>query len=852
MNAGSSSSATTLDPSRDQENNQPSVDTDFDSYWEEEARNPHRNRIRIGRQYQATVPPLLKPGEKDARKLEDLETLTFCPKKSSRVSDAELDHYFTVAKSLNLFASLVETRSLLGRDVTIADLNHIRHKEGLSLASVIQPTRQATTNHGYTNLSSTSPLATSSQSSNNPSNVTTSTSQAQQSPQKSPPSNCEKFLSTSSSPKDQTNVSNCTINQPLMKALSHFISLHHPCHHDSSCKKLLKDIPLDVDSRPTVSITAGNLRQGSSSSSIKESKPGRSRSSLKNHGSSQVAKDELALTAVANTTDKDQDESQQAGSDSAQSPTFDDWTREEVELFSKAIEVCGKNFSSIKKEFLPSKSVKSIVEYYYIGSRDASENRKKASQPSGEAGESCSSLEKTSVNSQSGVGNSGCSSTNVTKNDNNLNSTSSASTVAPASTSRTTTQSSSSSSTTSTPTTTSVNNKSDLNCQTKQVKTSHSNSISVKLEPNSKLSKSESNINQDLNGLKLKASIKNVDPRLSVYNFDEELRDDLSPVRFECPRPGAEVKPLKAKPIIPNSSLDSDPSNSNVGSLKFFMDGELVLKLNACQEQQEGIEKCHWVQSGDKVSNSNKQKRYTKRAADKLTDPTLNQNGSHSNSVISSYQDDDSTKNDDLSGDEDSKESMNSFTNPPQQQKNNLSSPAPKRHKIKNEASLQLQHHQQQQQQQQLQQHQQQQQQQLHHHLQQQHHQQLQQMQHHQQQLQAKLPQPINYNRMALNNRMKERVSDTMSPNPMITQAMPWLQANSFAVAAALLGGLPFPQAAQAAAVATSNSSTSLNQVVSNNNLSSKPMDLSLEHAVSKPLPKTSSRSSRSRPKNNN
>lgn len=39
------------------------ADADFDSYWEEEARNPNRNRIRIGRQYQATVTPLLKQGQ---------------------------------------------------------------------------------------------------------------------------------------------------------------------------------------------------------------------------------------------------------------------------------------------------------------------------------------------------------------------------------------------------------------------------------------------------------------------------------------------------------------------------------------------------------------------------------------------------------------------------------------------------------------------------------------------------------------------------------------------------------------------------------------------------------------------
>lgn len=313
---------TSLTTSNLDSENQLSVDSNFDSYWEEEARNPHRNRIRIGRQYQATVPQLLKPGERDPRGLEELETLSFCPKKSTKVSDAELDNYFNVAKSLNLFASLVETRSLLGRDVTIADLNRIRHKEGLSLASVIQPNRH----------------------SNNTSN--------------------------------------------LMRALSDFISIHHPCHHDTNCQKILNG--------------------------------------------------------------------------------------EEVEMFAKAIEVCGKNFGTTKKEFLP--SVRSRVEYYYIGSRETSDSRKKSSQ-------------------------------NV--------------------------------------------------CASQDVAVS-----------------------------------KDVD-RMSIYNFDDEIKDDNSPLQ-DCPCSGAEVKPLKAKPILPNTS-HPESSNSNVGSLNFFMDGQLILKLNACQEQQ----KCHWVQSGE-------------------------------------------------------------------------------------------------------------------------------------------------------------------------------------------------------------------------------------------------------------
>ena len=44
-----------------------------------------------------------------------------------------------------------------------------------------------------------------------------------------------------------------------------------------------------------------------------------------------------------------------------------EWNSNEVKLFSRALEVCGKNFGAIKKDFLPWKSVKSIIEHYYLG-----------------------------------------------------------------------------------------------------------------------------------------------------------------------------------------------------------------------------------------------------------------------------------------------------------------------------------------------------------------------------------------------------------------------------------------------------------------------------------------------------
>lgn len=784
--SGTSKQDSNQQSNSDQENKHLSVDTDFDSYWEEEARNPHRNRIRIGRQYQATVPPLLKAGEKDQRKLDELETLSFCPKRSAKVSNAELDHYFTVAKSLNLFASLVETRSLLGRDVTIADLNHIRHKEGLSLASVIQPPRQ------FSN-SNVSP-----QSSQQASNLLSSTTSTVAGSQQSPPSSCDNKLassSTSSSPREAlASQENFTYNQPLMKALSHFISLHHPCRHDSECKKLLKELPLEDEPASVVSITAGNLRQCTSSSS-----KSRFRSSSYKQNSSPTKTDE-----VDGSVNRDSEQSQGI-SEGLQSPSYENWTREEVELFSKAIEVCGKNLGSIKKEFFPSKSVRSIVEYYYIGYRDASEAKRKPSQ-SIEATDGCTIPEKPPTNNNGHGGRGGPSSSGNSKSGSNQ--TGSNNPPSSSSNRNNNTNADSSSKT--------------LSDSGENVKKSCSNQdentmVGKNNISNCKQPKLEESINAN------NPPTKNIDARMSVYNFDDDFKDEL-PVKFDCPRPGAEVRPLKAKPILPSASLEAgEAGNSNVGSLKFFMDGQLVLKLNACQEQQE--EKCHWVQSSDKVMPpNNRQKRYTKRAGDRASmDPS--HNGSHSNSIVSSNHDEDS-KTEDLTADEDSKESAISFTNvsTPPRQKSFSSSPTPKRLKTKNDVSTppppSL-------------------------------------------PPQAQLASPIDYNRLAVNNRMKER-NDNPNPSPIVNQAspMPWLQANSFAMAAALLGGLQFP--ASAAGLIPnqiqnnqppppppiSQQQQQQHQPMLNLAPSSKPMDLSLEHSSPKPIQTKPSNRSRSRPKN--
>uniref|UniRef100_A0A6G1S969 SANT domain-containing protein n=1 Tax=Aceria tosichella TaxID=561515 RepID=A0A6G1S969_9ACAR len=765
-NSGVKSDNSLSSAASNQENDhQLSVDDNFDSYWEEEARNPHRNRIRIGRQYQATVPQLLRSGEKDQRKLEELETLSFCPKRSAKVSNAELDHYFTVAKSLNLFASLVETRSLLGRDVTIADLNRIRHKEGLSLASVIQPNRHASNN---SNISPQSSQQT---------NTTTVTSSGEQ---KSPTSASDN-LGTSSS-IDATNAQEpasqetYTPNLALMKALSHFISLHHPCHHDNDCKKMLKDVPLEDEQEPVVSIKSGNLRgQGSSSQSpSKETKSSRSRSSTKQQSSATSKIDESDVKDVVSS------EQEQASSDiNNQMAPYYDWTREEVNLFSKAIEVCGKNFGSIKKEFLPSKSVRSIVEYYYIGSREASDGKKRSNHGV-DSTDGCSSLDKSQANNNGGGGGNGGGGDHTSPSGKSASGGSSSA------------ENNNTSGPTSNSDSGSNNGSKSIPDATgdahKQAHTTNRN-ISNKVNMSSRQLKIEDSSNN-------KPKAKNIDARMSVYNFDDEIREESSPI-IDCPCPGAEVKPLKAKPILPDTPAGSEAGNSNVGSLKFFMDGQLVLKLNACQEQQ----RCHWVQSGDKIPTPNqRQKRYSKRTSDRLPDPT-SQNGSHSNSI-----NDDDLKTEDLTADdEDSKESANSFTNIATPRQNSFSaSPSPKRSRARTESTLPPN--------------------------------------------QAQMPSPIDYNRLAVTN-MKERNDNNLNNNnnnnnnnilnnPMMN---PWLQANNFAMAAGLFS--LFPQAASNLVGGQVQSSVP-NMV----NMAPRPMDLSVEHSHSqKPIqqatPKSASRS---------
>ena len=45
---------------------------------------------------------------------------------------------------------------------------------------------------------------------------------------------------------------------------------------------------------------------------------------------------------------------------------MEDWSASEANLFEEALEKLGKDFNEIRKEYLPWKSMKNIIEYFFM------------------------------------------------------------------------------------------------------------------------------------------------------------------------------------------------------------------------------------------------------------------------------------------------------------------------------------------------------------------------------------------------------------------------------------------------------------------------------------------------------
>ena len=231
-----------------------------------------------------------------------------------------------------------------------------------------------------------------------------------------------------------------------------------------------------------------------------------------------------------------------------------EWNSNEIKLFSRALEVCGKNFSAIKKDFLPWKSVKSIIEHYYLGTgRDGS---------------------------NSGIRNEEQSVVNQSENSQNV----------------------------------------------KQDSVPNSFALDI-LSSVSKLMTSCVDSNPELNDCqRTQSSQMSSEDNKECDSKKNSNSDDSKSTSVS----GQEVKPLKAKPILPSAIQESNSSVSTVGSLKFYLDGQLVLKLNAQQEMRG--EKCQWVESSERVKKARLLHKSRKRLLGERHDSDANNHSNHKNS----------------------------------------------------------------------------------------------------------------------------------------------------------------------------------------------------------------------------
>ncbi|XP_054169091.1 hybrid signal transduction histidine kinase M-like [Oppia nitens] len=492
-------------------------DADFDSYWEEEARNPNRNRIRIGRQYQATVQPILKKGESDGRKLEELETLWWKP--DNDLTDQQLDQFLSVAKAVDLFARAIDKNYTEENSTT-----ETSHKETTFGSDEVN-----------TNSGDNTECDKSDDKNKDKENTNTTTS-----------------TSTSTS-KDHS-------IQNALKGLSDFVSSHHPKHHDVSCR-----VSTTIETTNSLDINSNNL-----------------------------------TTLVTS-----------------------EWNVNEIQLFSRALEVCGKNFSAIKKDFLPWKSVKSIIEYYYLGlNRDNPQSPTVKSENHSHSNQSDNSLN--------------------TDTDSPISKSFALDILSSVSKFMTCTQ-----------TKTEVNNcvdKSQSLRNSCDSNNNNNNSSSSSSNSNNTDTNTSNTTNTNTNTSNTNSNNSNTNSS-NTNNSDSDVKPNVDDLKTTVS--GQEVKPLKAKPILPTSIQESNNSISTLGSLKFFLDGQLVLKLNA---QQELIgQKCQWVESLDTAKKPKPLHKPSKRL---LNDRYDSDHPNHSNHKLLNNEELDDVSND--SSDDSSMESNES------------------------------------------------------------------------------------------------------------------------------------------------------------------------------------------------
>lgn len=266
------------------------------------------------------------------------------------------------------------------------------------------------------------------------------------------------------------------------------------------------------------------------------------------------------------------------------------WSPSEAKIFSKAMQMCGKNFSEIKKDFLPWKSVRSIIEYYYCTLDKKSQSKHRKRKMSKSAAKSKQSSQK-STNTNEDKKEKGSSSSSENENsdanlsDDNLHSSD-----------------------------ISYNKNSDYlsddddssprKGSKKRKNTQQAdggrNSSSLVNNNNTTGSNGESKSSESsISPSKNKSMNGNSMSTTAAFNntFLNEFKRKMLP--------GNEVKPIKGKPMPPIDSTQSinpetvtaNGGNSTLGSLNLYLHGELVLKLNA-QKRDSGQK---WVESMEAV-----------------------------------------------------------------------------------------------------------------------------------------------------------------------------------------------------------------------------------------------------------
>lgn len=249
------------------------------------------------------------------------------------------------------------------------------------------------------------------------------------------------------------------------------------------------------------------------------------------------------------------------------------WTMTDIHLFTVALEFCGKNFSAIKKEFLPWKSINSIIEFYYFGLPKKGPNSSEQT--------SKSSSRQSNMDSK------------FLENDSS-------------------------------------------SCEGDQSRHHLNSSPKENDEPNSSFSAGNHGG--------------------SVSNVKNEPNDDIEK-GFPIVN-GLEVVALKGRPVSPQTRTDTGNNVSNLGSLKFYKDGHLVLKLNA--KQEDPAQKCHWVESQD-TPKLTKQTPHFKGTCSKSESSS---GSNHRSNHLRDDNDDNSVESSDVESQESSESNFQTIINP--------------------------------------------------------------------------------------------------------------------------------------------------------------------------------------------